>query len=231
MDNKNNAFGKYINEIGNISMLTAEEEAQLAAQIKLGNQRALDKLTRACLKFVVSLANQYKGRGADIDDLVGEGNMALIKAAQKYEPGHGCRFASYAAPYIRRAMEQSIEQMSGLYRIPRDMDTPAERKRSTPLSMDAPLGGRDNVNLLSVVEDPSSPIPGEDQEIADLHEQLNVCLPLLDDREKQVVTMIYGLNTEKRTMAEIAELMGIKRERVRQIRDKAMRKVRKTGKK
>ena len=220
MDNKNNAFGKYINEIGNISMLTAEEEAQLAAQIKQGNQRALDKLTRACLKFVVSLANQYK-----------EGNMALIKAAQKYEPGHGCRFASYAAPYIRRAMEQSIEQMSGLYRIPRDMDTPAERKRSTPLSMDAPLGGRDNVNLLSVVEDPSSPIPGEDQEIADLHEQLNVCLPLLDDREKQVVTMIYGLNTEKHTMAEIAEVMGIKRERVRQIRDKAMRKVRKAGKK
>ena len=218
MDNKNNAFGKYINEIGNISMLTAEEEALLAAQI---NQRALDKLTRACLKFVVSLANQYKGRGADIDDLVGEGNMALIKAAQKYEPGHGCRFASYAAPYIRRAMEQSIEQMSGLYRIP----------RSTPLSMDAPLGGRDNVNLLSVVEDPSSPIPGEDQEIADLHEQLTVCLPLLDDREKQVVTMIYGLNTEKHTMAEIAELMGIKRERVRQIRDKAMRKVRKAGKK
>ena len=108
MDNKNNAFGKYINEIGNISMLTAEEEALLAAQIKQGNQRALDKLTRACLKFVVSLANQYKGRGADIDDLVGEGNMALIKAAQKYEPGHGCRFASYAAPYIRRAMEQSI---------------------------------------------------------------------------------------------------------------------------
>ena len=225
MNNNNNAFSKYINEIGDANILSVEEEAILAQKIKQGDQRALDKLTRACLKFVVSLANQYKGRGADIGDLIGEGNMALIKAATKFEPNRGCRFVSYATPFIRRAMEDAIGQMTSLYRIPSDMDSPAERKRSTPLSMDAPLGGRENVNLLSVVEDTSSPIPGEDQETADLHEQLQLCLPKLNDRERMVVSMIYGINTDKRTMAEIGEVMGLKRERVRQIRDKAMRKV------
>ena len=227
MDNKNNAFSKYINEIGDADILSVEEEALLATKIKQGDGRALDKLTRACLKFVVSIANQYKGRGADVGDLIGEGNMALIKAAQKFEPNRGCRFVSFAAPFIRRAMEESVAQMTSLYRIPSDKDTPAERKRSTPLSMDAPLGGRENVNLLSVVEDTSSPIPGEDQETADLHELLKTCLPKLNEREQMVVSMIYGIDTDKHTMAEIAEIMGLKRERVRQIRDKAMRKVRK----
>lgn len=227
MDNKNNAFGKYINEIGRFEVLTTEEEAELARKIKGGDRHALDKLTRACLKFVVSMANQYKGRGADINDLIGEGNMALIKAARKFEPGHGNRFVSYATPYIRRAMEQAIEQMTSLYHVPHDMDSPAERKRSTPLSMDAPLGGRDNVSLLNVVEDTSSPVPGEDKDTADLHEQLTLFMPKLDDRERMVVSMIYGISTDKRTMAEIAAIMGLKRERIRQIRDKALRKVRK----
>lgn len=227
MDNRNDAFEAYIKEIGNEQILSAETEKELAEKIQNGDNRALDKLSRAHLKFVVYIANQYRGRGVDVADLVCEGNVALLKAARKFDASHGNRFASYASPFIRRAIEEAIEQQAGLYRVPRDMNTAAERKRATPLSADAPLGGRENVNLLSVVPDPSSPIPGADDSDtnADLIEKLVTCMPRLDDREKSVVSLLYGIGCDKHTMAEAGTALGIKRERVRQIRDKAMRKI------
>lgn len=228
MDNRNDAFEAYIKEIGGEQILSAEAEKELAEKIQNGDSRALDKLTRAHLKFVVFIANRYRGRGVDVADLVCEGNVALLKAARKFDASHGNRFASYASPFIRRALEEAIEQQAGLYRVPRDMDTAAERKRAMPLSADAPLGGRENVNLLSVIPDTSSPIPGTDGDDtnADLMEKLAVCMPRLDEREKQVVSLLYGIDGDKLTMAEAGAALGIKRERVRQIRDKAMRKIR-----
>lgn len=228
MDNRNDAFEAYMKEIGGEQILSADEEKMLSEKIQNGDNRALDKLTRAHLKFVVFIANRYRGRGVDVADLVCEGNVALLKAARKFDASHGNRFASYASPFIRRAIEEAIEQQAGLYRVPRDMDTAAERKRAMPLSADAPLGGRENVNLLSVIPDTSSPIPGTDGDDtnADLMEKLAVCMPRLDEREKQVVSLLYGIDGDKLTMAEAGAALGIKRERVRQIRDKAMRKIR-----
>ena len=228
MDNRNDAFEAYIKEIGNEQILSAETERELAGKIQNGDNRALDKLSRSHLKFVVFIANQYRGRGVDVADLVCEGNVALLKAARKYDASHGNRFASYASPFIRRAIEEAIEQQAGLYRVPRDMNTAAERKCAIPLSADAPLGGRENVNLLSVIPDTASPIPGEDNTgtNTDLMEKLAACMPRLDYREKQVMSLLYGIECNKLTMAEAGTALGIKRERVRQIRDKAMRKIR-----
>lgn len=144
---RKNAFEKYIDEIGHASALSVEEEESLARRIADGDARALDRLSRANLKFVVAMANSFRGKGVDISDLVSEGNMALLKAARKYEPGHGSRFVSYASPFIRKAMEAAIVSQSGLYKVPQDNDTPQERKRARALSVDAPLGGLSLIHI------------------------------------------------------------------------------------
>ena len=227
MNDRDNVFGAYMKEIGGEHPLSAEEEKELTAKIHGGDRRALEKLTRAHLKYVVYVANRYRGRGVDVADLVCEGNVALLKAVRKYDVSQGCRFVSYATPFIRRAIEDAIERQVGLYRVPRDMDTAAERRRARALSADAPLGGRENVTLLSVVADPSSPVPGTEDDIRnDVAEQLAGCLPRLEERERKVMSLLYGIGCDKHTMAEAGAVLGLRRERVRQIRDKAARKLR-----
>lgn len=226
MNKENNALNTYLNEIGSKKLLSDKEEAELAQRILNGDEKALNKLMSANLTFVVSLATQYKNRGLDIEDLISEGNIGMLKAAKKFNPGHGHRFVTFAAPYIREAIEKAIEQQVGLYRVPRNMkDEALEKKRSRALSIDAPVGGSTELSLGRVIPNKDAPDPDQllqkqniERELADIVRQLPV-------REQQVVQYFYGIGVETKTMAEIAQNMGLKRERVRQIRDKAVRQL------
>ena len=222
---ENNTLNTYLDEIGQQSLLSPEEEQSLAVKIAGGNQRAQDKLVTANLKFVVSMARQYQGRGLNIDDLVAEGNVGMLKAAAKFTPDVKKRFVVFATPYIRRAIERAIDQQTSLYKIPKDADTLLERKIGRPLSTDEQLGSKSGVTLMSVLSDPDARHPDatlmEKNDLEDIKSRLS----LLDERQRQVISYYYGIDADHLTMAEIGERMGLKRERVRQIRDKALRKL------
>lgn len=213
---EDSAFNKYLDEIGRESLLTTDEERQLSERIHQGDQRALNKLVGANLRFVVSVARQYKGQGVEMEDLVSEGNMGLMKAAAKFDASKGVRFVNYAVVQIRQQIEKAIEQQT--------------RQQSMPLSVDAPLGHRTNMSLLSVLVNSNAPMADERIHSEAIEEAVEFALGSLDKREAQVVNAFFGINQEHETMAEIAEDMELKRERVRQIRDKAVRKLRKAYK-
>ena len=213
---EDSAFNKYLDEIGRESLLTTDEERQLSERIQQGDQRALNKLIEANLRFVVSVARQYKGQGVEMEDLVSEGNMGLMKAAAKFDASKGVRFVNYAVVQIRQQIEKAIEQQT--------------RQQNVPLSVDAPLGHRTNMSLLSVLVNSNAPMADERIHSEAIEEAVEFALGSLDKREAQVVNAFFGINQEHETMAEIAEDMELKRERVRQIRDKAVRKLRKAYK-
>ena len=213
---EDSAFNKYLDEIGRESLLTTDEERQLSERIQQGDQRALNKLIEANLRFVVSVARQYKGQGVEMEDLVSEGNMGLMKAAAKFDASKGVRFVNYAVVQIRQQIEKAIEQQT--------------RQQNMPLSVDAPLGHRTNMSLLSVLVNSNAPMADEHIHSEAIEEAVEFALGSLDKREAQVVNAFFGINQEHETMAEIAEDMELKRERVRQIRDKAVRKLRKAYK-
>lgn len=188
-----------------------------------------DKLVTDNIGYVVNMAKQYAGRGVDMDDLISEGNIAMIDAAKKFDATRGKRFVSYAAPFIRHAMEQAIEQQAGLYRVPRSEANRDTKKRKMPVSVDEPIpiGSSTGFNLLSVLVNGNVKQADLKLEDAETIDQLKNVIKVLDDREREVVTRFYGLGSASFTMAEIGEAMGLKRERVRQIRDKAVRKMKK----
>lgn len=188
-----------------------------------------DKLATDNIGYVVSMAKQYAGRGVAMDDLVSEGSMAMVEAARKFDASRGKRFVSYAAPFIRRAMEHAIEEQAGLYRVPRSEANRETKKRKMPVSVDEPipLGSTNGFNLLSVLVNRNVRQADDVLQTSETEDGLKGLLGALDDREKEVVKRFYGLGTSSYTMAEIADNMGLKRERVRQIRDKAVRKLRK----
>ncbi len=188
-----------------------------------------DKLATDNIGYVVSMAKQYAGRGVAMDDLVSEGSMAMVEAARKFDASRGKRFVSYAAPFIRRAMEHAIEEQAGLYRVPRSEANRETKKRKMPVSVDEPipLGSTNGFNLLSVLVNRNVRQADDVLQTSETEDGLKGLLGALDDREKEVVKRFYGLGTSSYTMAEIADSMGLKRERVRQIRDKAVRKLRK----
>lgn len=226
MDKDKNALNTYLNEIGHERKLTDQEEKDLAERIKMGDSRAIDKLTSANLTFVVSVANHYKGRGVDIEDLISEGNIGMLRAALKFDANMDKRFVTFAAPYIREAIEQAVEQQAGFYRVPRDVKNPVlEKKRSRMLSIDAPVGGSTELSLGRVIPDHDAPNPDRLLEDDLLLGELNQLLNRLDDRERMVIKRFYGVGDTHLTMAEIAQQTGLKRERVRQIRDKAIRRI------
>ncbi len=226
MDKDKNRLNTYLNEIGQQKLLSDEEERELAQRIQIGDSRAIEKLTSANLTFVVSLANQYKGRGLAAEDLISEGNIGMLHAATKFAGSKGKRFVTFAAPYIREAMEQAIEQQAGLYRVPRDvMDAALEKKRSYPLSIDAPVGGSMELSLGHVLPNQDSPNPDQQLEEGLLLDELKELISQLDVRQQHVVQLFYGIGVPHLTMTEIAQEMGLKRERIRQIRDKAVRKI------
>ena len=223
-DNDRNSLDRYIEEICREQVLTADEERELAGRIARGDGKAAEKLVTANLCFVISMANKYRGRGVDVEDLVSEGNIALMNAAAKFDASRS-RFVSYAVPMVRRAMEQAVESQGALYRVPRGEATAAEKRRSRALSVDAPLGGRENINLLSLLVNPNAPEADAMFEDSPHGSLLADALGVLDERERRVVAAVFGIGCERLTMAEAAAEMGLKRERVRQIRDKAVKKL------
>ena len=136
------ALNRYLDEIGKEELLSNDEERQLAERIAKGDDRALSKLIEANLKFVVTVARQYKGRGVAMEDLVSEGNIGLMKAAAKFDASKGVRFVNYAVVHIRQAIEKAIDQQAGLYQVPKDVKQDLARQQSIPVSVDAPLGHR-----------------------------------------------------------------------------------------
>ena len=224
---EDSALNRYLDEIGKEQLLTNEEERQLAERIAKGDSRALSKLVEANLKFVVTVARQYKGKGVAMEDLVSEGNIGLMKAAAKFDASKGVRFVNYAVVHIRQAIEKAIDQQGGLYQIPKDVKQDLARQQSIPLSVDAPLGHRTNMSLLSVLVNKDAPLADERVHSEAIEDAIEYALGTLDDRERRVVNAFFGIDQEHETMAEIAEDMDLKRERVRQIRDKSVRKLRK----
>ena len=220
---------KYIEEIAHEQLLSDKEEQELAEKIKIGDAMALEKLTKANLKFVVSLAHQYRNRGLGEDDLISEGNIGMMYAAQRFDGKKGVRFVVFAAPYIRKAMEEAIKELSTLYKLPKNEKNKYEKIRSRALSIDqpVPVGSNNNFTLQHILENENAKQTDDQLNQDILSNEIQKGLDVLDEREKRIITYIYGLTGSHYTMAEIAEEMGLKRERVRQIRDKPLRKLHK----
>ena len=228
---EDSALNRYLDEIGKGQLLTDEEEQALSRRILQGDQRALSKLVEANLRFVVTVARQYKGQGLSMEDLVSEGNLGLMKAAGRFDATKGVRFVNYAVVHVRQAIEKAIEQQAGLYKVPKDVkDELSARQQSMPLSVDAPLGHRTNLSLLSILVNRDAPMADERIHSEAIEDAVEFALGSLDKRETHVINAFYGIGQEHETMAEIAEDLDLKRERVRQIRDKAVRKLRKAYK-
>jgi len=220
-------LNKYLDEIGQRTLLSDEEERQLSERIKQGDQQAVGKLVEANLRFVVKIAVEYRGKGLQMDDLISEGNIGLMAAASRYDGSRSTRFVNFAAAYVRRQIERAIDEQNGLYKVPRDADV-VTRKNGQPLSVGAPLGQRRNVSLLSVLVNHDAPQADERVYSEDIEQAIEFALLSLSERESQVVNRFFGLDREHETMAEIAEDMGLKRERVRQIRNRAIRHLKKS---
>lgn len=218
-----NKLNNYLDEIGRESLLSEEEERNLSARIKAGDNRALNKLIESNLRFVVSIARQYQGKGLSVDDLISEGNIGLMKAATKYDGSRGLCFVNYAVVFIRQQIEKALKKESAEVNV-------ENAKDGQPRSVDAPLGGRANMSLLSVLADANAMQADERVYSGSIMKAVERALGSLNEREFKVVTSYYGINQEHLNMTEIAEDMQLKRERVRQIRDKAVRKLKKAYK-
>ena len=216
-------LNKYLDEIGREQLLSEEQEARLSARILQGDERALNRLIEANLRFVVVIARQYQGQGLSMEDLVSEGNLGLMKAARKFDATRGLRFVNYAVVFIRQQIEKAVRKESDEQRVESTRDGQTR-------SVDAPLGSKANVSLLSVLVNADS--PQADQRIynASLEDAIERSLQTLNERETVVVNAYFGIGEERQTMAEIAERMSLKRERVRQIRDRAVRRLKKNMK-
>ncbi len=256
---------KYLQEIGKVDLLTPEEEVDLAKRIKEGDQEALEKLTKANLRFVVSVAKQYQNQGLSLSDLINEGNLGLIKAAQRFDETRGFKFISYAVWWIRQSILQALAEQSRIVRLPlnkvgslnkinkafSELEQAFEREPSPEelaemleitteevettlgvaarhVSMDAPfVDGEDN-SLLDVLENGGT--PNTDKQLAyseSLRKEIDRSLSTLTDRQCDVIKLYFGIGVEHpMSLEDIGERFGLTRERVRQIKDKAINKLR-----
>lgn len=190
-------------------------------------EKEKEKLISENMNYVKAMADHHRGKGVDFDDLVSEGTLALIEAAEKYDPNRGNRFVGYAKPFIEQAMRKAISaQASGGMRG--DAPVTQSGRKPAPVSMDAPVREGSKYTLLDILADPDATSGDEVATLRGLAEDLREAVKVLEDRERQVVESFYGLGHARLTMAEIAEDMGLKRERVRQVRDKALRKMART---
>lgn len=219
----------YLNDISAGELLSDQQEQALAERIKAGDTEAVNQLVSANLRYVVSVAKGYAGQGLGMDDLVSEGNIGLMRAAAKYDGERKKRFVVFAAPYVRESIERAISEQVGLYRLPDAEATDNAKRRSMARSMDEPIpaGSKNSFSLLNVLEDKDSPRADVQVEQTTLTDEMATAMNVLNEREREVVSRYYGVERDALTMAEIGEEMGLKRERVRQIRDKALRKMRK----
>lgn len=216
-------LNKYLDEIGREQLLSEEQEARLSTRILQGDERALNRLIEANLRFVVVIARQYQGQGLSMEDLVSEGNLGLMKAARKFDATRGLRFVNYAVVFIRQQIEKAVRKESDEQRVESTRDGQTR-------SVDAPLGSKANVSLLSVLVNADSPQADQRVYNASLEDAIERSLQTLNERETVVVNAYFGIGEERQTMAEIAERMSLKRERVRQIRDRAVRRLKKNMK-
>lgn len=252
---------KYFQEISKIDMISADEEVELAKRIRKGDQVALNKLVNANLRFVVSAAKQYQGNGLRLSDLINEGNIGLVKAAQRFDETRGFKFISYAVWWVRQAILQAMSEQSRMIRLPlnkigeiskinkvysyleqayqrpptaieiaRELDmSPAQVKLAIKnsgkhLSMDAPFEEGETSNLYNVIKSKESNSPDAEVMKDSLRTDIVQVLKTLPERERNVISLYYGIGEDKpMSLREIGELFGITRERVRQIREKAIR--------
>ncbi|MEM1218537.1 MAG: RNA polymerase sigma factor RpoD/SigA [Bacteroidota bacterium] len=261
------ALDKYLNDIGKIDMLNADEEAEMARRIRAGDQAALERLTKANLRFVVSVAKQYQNQGLSLSDLINEGNVGLMKAAKRFDETKGFKFISYAVWWIRQSILQAIVEYSRIVRLPLNKvgsynkvneaylsfvqeferepthEELAELLNMSPkevanmlkgggrhLSVDAPLSGEEgDSTMLDVISTDNDMAPDENLMEQSLKEEVQQGLSILSPREVEVLSSYYGLNGHKAlTLEEIGELYGLTRERVRQIKERAIRRLRKS---
>ena len=261
------ALEKYLQEIGKEEMISAEEEVELAQRIRHGDQKALERLTKANLRFVVSVAKQYQNQGMSLPDLINEGNLGLLKAAERFDETRGFKFISYAVWWIRQSILQAISEQSRIVRLPLNQvgsvnkiaheinrfEQENERKPSLDeiaekidlpeekiddamninghhISVDAPfVEGEDN-SLLDVMANENSPMADSSLVEESLRAEIQNALNVLNERERNVIEASYGINRPELTLEEIGSKFGLTRERVRQIKEKAIRKLRSCSK-
>ena len=256
------SLDKYLQEIGREELITVEEEVELAQRIRKGDQAALEKLTRANLRFVVSVAKQYQNQGLSLPDLINEGNLGLIKAAEKFDETRGFKFISYAVWWIRQSILQALAEQSRIVRLPLNqvgslnkinkalqkfeqenermpsseelsemIDVPKEKIADTLRvsgrheSVDAPfVEGEDN-SLLDVLVNNDSPSADRGLVNESLNKEIERALSTLATREREIIKSFFGIGCQEMTLEEIGERFGLTRERVRQIKEKAIRKL------
>lgn len=215
----------YLSEIGKMRILTDEEERQLSERALRGDTRAQNELVQANLRYAITVAKDYQNRGLAMEDLISEAQIGMIRAAEKFDASRGIRFVRFAAPYMRRAINKAIDEQSSLYQAPKINSEDSEAKRKLAVSVDAPISPGANVSLLHVVEDKEAPHADVETERKSMDQELDKAIMFLPEREQKVVRLFYGIGCDKLNYVEIGMLMGLKRERVRQILKSALRKV------
>ena len=259
------SLDKYLQEIGKEELLSTDEEVELAQRIRKGDRKALERLTKANLRFVVSVAKQYQNQGLSLPDLINEGNLGLIKAAEKFDETRGFKFISYAVWWIRQSILQAIAEQSRIVRLPLNQvgavnkinreanrfEQENERRPSAEelsekvdlpedkiddalhisghhVSVDAPfVDGEDN-SLLDVLVNDDAPMADRQLVMESLRAEITNALQMLNDRERKVIEAFFGINQPEMTLEEIGTKFGLTRERVRQIKEKAIRRLRST---
>ena len=256
------SLDKYLQEIGREELVSPEEEVELAQRIRKGDQKALEKLTKANLRFVVSVAKQYQNQGLSLPDLINEGNLGLIKAAEKFDETRGFKFISYAVWWIRQSILQALAEQSRIVRLPLNqvgslnkinkalskfeqenerqpsseelsemIDVPKDKISDTlrvsgrHVSVDAPfVEGGDN-SLLDVLPNDDSPSADRGLVNESLNTEIERALSTLSSREREIIKSFFGIGCQEMTLEEIGERFGLTRERVRQIKEKAIRRL------
>lgn len=253
---------KYLQEISREALLTTEEEVELAQKIRKGDSQALDRLTRANLRFVVSVAKQYQNQGLSLPDLINEGNLGLIKAAQKFDETRGFKFISFAVWWIRQSILQALAEQARIVRLPlnqvgslnrinkalsrfeqenerrpsaeelsKELDIPVEKISDTlkvsarHVSVDAPLSDDEEGSLLDVLPNNDAPEADSSLNKESLIQEIDRALSRLSDRECDVVKRFFGIDCNEMSLDEISEALSLSRERVRQIKEKAIRRL------
>lgn len=264
------SLDKYLQEIGREDLITVEEEVELAQKIRKGGEegkRALEKLTRANLRFVVSVAKQYQNQGLSLPDLINEGNLGLIKAAEKFDETRGFKFISYAVWWIRQSILQALAEQSRIVRLPlnqvgslnkinkalakfeqeherrpsaeelsEELDIPVDKVSDTMkvsgrhVSVDAPFAEGEDNSLLDVLPNDDSPIADRALINESLSKEIDRALNTLSEREKKIIICFFGIDCQEMTLEEIGDKFGLTRERVRQIKEKAIRRLRQNSK-
>lgn len=256
------ALDRYLQEIGREDLISVQDEVDLARRIREGDQKALDKLVRANLRFVVSVAKQYQNQGLSLPDLINEGNLGLIRAAQRFDETRGFKFISYAVWWVRQSILQALAEQSRIVRLPLNrvgslnkinkerskfeqeferipsaeelaerLDIPADKVADTMkvsgrhISVDAPFADGDENSLLDVLINDDTPTPDRVLNQESLSKEVDRALQQLDERERNIVKMFFGIGGQEMTLEEIGAKYDLTRERVRQIKEKAIRRL------